>query len=243
MQITHKAIISPCRSASTALENCFGQDPELRVIHQPIKSGLLRWGIEDYRIFFKKPLGARAIIFKETIGSRKLRTSRLIVFPSKELVSNTDQVFIFREPLETWRSWLKYNYKNLDFFLISYKHTFHLLKESLEIAPQRVTCITQDLFLDYPEQVLRELCSKWEIPYRENMLWWERPFGSDTCLIEFSKFTKIAIHKRRVFDSLKKAETVIRTQPQQDLHPTNEQEFEVVRQLAPIYQTVCSLSF
>ncbi len=241
MVIARKVIISPCRCASTTLENCLAQDETLRVVHQPIKYGILRRGVENYRIFLETPLGARALIFKETIGSRRLQTSQLVIFPVQELIKNTDQVFLFREPLSTWRSWLKCGYENLNFFLISYQHAFNLLKKSLEVAPERVTCLTQDIFLETPEEVLKVLCAKWEIVYREKMLKWERMFGSDFCLIEMPKNTRIGI-KKGIFDGLIRSNTVIRSKPELKTQPTDEREVEVIRQLAAIYDTACRLS-
>src|SRR5437879_6371299 len=67
-----RLIISPTRSASTALLRCFENNPAVaRVFHQPVKSGFREGKLFDYGIY-ALDASEEILVAKETIGGFEL---------------------------------------------------------------------------------------------------------------------------------------------------------------------------
>jgi hypothetical protein len=198
-----RLIISPTRSVSTALLRCFENNPAVaRVFHQPVKSGFREGKAFDYSIYsLDTSHAAKIIVAKETIGGFELVETGFSPLPaapdvlhlgvwalSHELVLRVEPLVLLREPLQTWASIERLNqyaagrspyHSPLQFFLASYANVV-----AFAVAARRrglpVYVLTAEQLGRNPENCLRRVCEKWEIPWTRAMIDWPVPYGIKT---------------------------------------------------------------
>ncbi len=173
-------MIGTCRSGSTALLHALSQHPDVECVYQPIKSGLRMSGQPNYAFFEQESEGDhRFLAAKETIGHKDTTECTLQVFPNKETYKITRPCFIFRDPVSTYGSWRILGWGNMELFEISYWHTFNLFVDANQASGYASAIIYEDLIAD-PETIMRQLCEKWELPYNDLLVNWERSLGKDS---------------------------------------------------------------
>ncbi|MEM6754845.1 MAG: hypothetical protein AAF630_17960 [Cyanobacteria bacterium P01_C01_bin.38] len=182
-----RLLITPVRGGSGAFLRAFENNPNVHAVHQPIKSGLREKEIPDYSLYQSEhPIynqyPGKFIVAKETIGPVK-EQSTFNPFPNDHAIQESKPIFMFRDPFNTWNSWKKWWIKNpqigLNWFCISYQHTYELLNNALKVSSE-VSCITLEKLGKNPAEIFQHICSRWEIPYDARMLNWSIPFGENT---------------------------------------------------------------
>ena len=178
-------IIGPCRSGTTMLLRCAKNHPGAVVEFQTIKAGQRRTGTPDYT-FYDRPVPAgKFLVNKETVGYGTHEDCTLKVFPNDEAICKTRPVFIFREPRDTFVSWIENNLVpkgSTDLFIQAYRHTFALLLHARSIS-SNISVVTYEALCGNAEKSqLRTICDKWEITFHPDMIDWKDNFIDTTPL-------------------------------------------------------------
>lgn len=177
MNLGPKLLIAPCRSGSTAFIQSMSQNPQVQAKYQIIKSGQRINGNPDYSIFDEKPKADKKIIVdKETIGHSTEQDCKLEVFPSDEAIVNSQPIFLLRDPVATWNSWIRAEWGTIDLFEIAYKKVIELYRRAKNICPE-VRCITYEQMGKDIEHVLRQICDSWNIEFHPDMINWKTILG------------------------------------------------------------------
>lgn len=182
-----RLVITPVRGGSGAFLRAFENNHNVHAVHQPIKSGLREKGIVDYSIYqadhpIYRQYPNKFIVAKETIGPVREQCT-FNPFPNDHAIEISKPLFIFRDPFQTWNSWRKWwttdHETGLNWFCLSYQHTYELLKNALQVSSE-VSCITLEKLGKNPAEMFQCICSKWKVPYDPKMLNWSIPFGDNT---------------------------------------------------------------
>ncbi len=93
----------------------------------------------------------------------------------------TRPIFTFRRPDRVFDSWLAKGWDYLDSFLLTYKTLIQTWNEVTSVLPRTVFYTYEYLTESEATQrkVFQAICRYWEVAFREDMLVFERPFGSD----------------------------------------------------------------
>jgi len=169
-------IISPCRSGSTALMRALGNHSQMTPDKhfQSIKEGQRRGGGPDYG-FYDRMYLVQTLLGKETVGYANGPDCTLAVFPSekqKAILRRTLPVFLFREPTETYDSWLRNDLVpegNPALCAVAYKWTWELYKQAQKTG-EVLALITYQDFCERPETVLRDICEKVGYEFEPEMM-------------------------------------------------------------------------
>lgn len=199
-----RMLVSPTRSGSTAFLRCFENNPAImEVYHQPVKSGFRQDGTFDYQ-FFSLDEGDESSIYiaKETVGgfappetrfnplteATSNRPSIAERFPSVEAIEKVRPLVLFRDPMQTWNSINKLNkyskgksefHSPFRYFISSYRNVFEFLMHAKGIT-RHAYCLTLERLASNPYEVLRDVCSKWQIKFHDQMIEWSLPYGQKT---------------------------------------------------------------
>ncbi len=172
-RIAVRAIVSPCRSASTALLQLLAQHPEVHCVYQPVKTGLRRAGRPDYGIYhgLHPVFGQRPafVVAKETLGHSTLAECTLDPFGNDDVMARVRPLFVFRHPVETWSSWKRLGWGSLELFLQAYSHAQDLMTAALVRAPGAMA-LTAESLSDRREAMLRRVCEAWGLPFSARLL-------------------------------------------------------------------------
>lgn len=186
---TIRLFISPCRSGSTAFMQSMNQSSDVHCIYQPMKEGIREGGNPDYSIFdgshiaFEKHPG-QIFFIKEVLGHAYSEECRFNLFPDADAIERSRPLFLLRDPIGTWSSWKKCKTAgkqgwegicDLNLFKLAYQHTYDTFLEARSISDQ-VTCLTREYLLQDPQRVFQAICKRWDIPFTEAMIHWEKPF-------------------------------------------------------------------
>jgi hypothetical protein len=247
-QPTIRLLISPCRSGSTAFMHAMSHNPQVHAMYQPIKTGIREKGYPDYRVFdgshkVFKDYPTKVIFLKETIGHANVSECCFDVFPNPETVIFSKPIYLFRDPVETWNSWKKLNFANsrgksdLALFLKAYTHVYNTFITTQTISPH-VSCLTREHLLGNLRIVFQRLCQKWDIPFSDSMINWEKSFDSN------DNFTCTSSERKtfnRIMKDLKKTRSFSYIQNQVNFVTQKERE-EIEKHLKPLYERVSEWS-
>ncbi len=168
---TVKTLIGPCRSSTSIILGALANSQDVDEAHyQPIKGAMRDGKVDSYRFYLGKP--AKLLISKESIGHANRAESTLQVFDSEESIRKVDPVFIFREPISTYKSWKKMGWGNIDLFILSYMTIFDIYINAKK-ANAKVLLVLHEDFQENPRDILQRICRHWDISFNETMLNWE----------------------------------------------------------------------
>lgn len=186
---TIRVLISPCRSGSTAFMRSMAQSPHTHCFFQPIKEGVREHRGPDYSIFdgshkaFAEHPG-KIFFIKETFGHAFQEECCFDAFPDLDAIERSQPIFLLRDPVGTWSSWKKLKAAgkkgwegvcDFNLFKMAYQHTYDSFLKAKAISDQ-ATCLTRDHLLKNPHQAFQLICQRWDIPFTEAMINWNKPF-------------------------------------------------------------------
>ncbi|MDO8649285.1 MAG: hypothetical protein Q7R81_05900 [Candidatus Peregrinibacteria bacterium] len=225
-------VVTPCRSGSTMVLRAFRNHPlSVPAGFQSVKEGQRREGKADYGFFEQEVPPGKVLVGKETIGYGTEEDCTLPVFPNKESIGASRQLFVFREPRSTYQSWLENNLVpegDPRLFITAYRHAYELLCDAKFVRPDAVV-MTYETLCEHPERVLQEICKRIGIPYDAAMLDWKDDFlatpGLDREGVEQGHY-----------DSVASSRTIQRSKKEGELLPDHAEEID--RKLLRFYNEV-----
>jgi hypothetical protein len=261
-----RIILSPTRSGSTALMRCFENNPAVdRVYHQPVKSGFREHKPFDYGIYdLEGPSRGKIIIAKETIGGFLKPEANFAPIPpgpdsfalgiwslSTELVVRTRPLVLLRDPLQTWASIERLNrysegiseYRSpIEFFLESFANVVRFAVDARD-RELPVSVITLEQLGVRPEECLRELCRRWDLPWSPAMIDWTLAYGVRTWFSEEAKHRfEHDPRFRKSKESLTAARAFDYTPSTLDGAITNTDKQLIAQRLMPLYSQAVQIA-
>ncbi len=189
---------------------CFENNPAVaRVYHQPVKSGFREGKPFDYSIFnLDGPNHEEMVVAKETIGGFLKPEANFAPIPpgsdgfllgawtlSIDLLVSTEPLVLLRDPLQTWGSIERLN--RFSRGISPYQSPIELFIDSfINVASFAIDALARDLPIHiftleqlgaYPEECLRHICEKWDMPWSPAMVTWTLPYGAKTWFSEEAK--------------------------------------------------------
>ena len=248
-----RILITPVRGGSGAFLRAFENNPHVHGVHQPIKSSLRETGVVDYSIYQQDhPIylqyPGKFIVAKETIGFVNEECT-FNPFPDDIAIIESKPLFMFRDPFQTWNSWIKFEYieqerkTDFDFFIISYQHTYKLCKNAIQVS-SNASCLTLEKLGDSPQKIFPNICHKWGIPYDTNMLQWSFSFGQNTTFTAkaWQLITEDPVIQKSVEGLRKETTFSYRPLKQEELKITPDEKDRISQQLLPLYEEVYKLA-
>jgi hypothetical protein len=186
-------LVSVCRSGTTAFANMMGNQPEVLVLHQPIKAGL-RYGPDqkpDYSPFADSPQeqhpamrsakNPSLVFVKETIGHSGPDCDYPIVQDPKQY-SRANWIFMFRHPLSVWNSWKRYGFgaDGLDSLVTAYRSLHRQALEAKASAPSQVKILTYERWMNFKDSVTHFILKFFKLNASEKPLGqWQHIYQQD----------------------------------------------------------------
>ena len=186
---TIRVLLSPCRSGSTAFMQAMAQSPHVHCFFQPIKEGVRENRGPDCSVFegthkaFAQHQG-KIFFIKDTFGHTHQEECCFEAFPDREAMIRSKPIFLLRDPVATWSSWKKLKAAgkkgwegvcDFNLFKIAYQHTYDSFIKNKTVSDQ-VTCLTREHLLKNPYKVFQLISKRWDIPFTENMIYWDKKF-------------------------------------------------------------------
>lgn len=198
-----RIFLSPTRSGSTALLRSFENNPSVdQVFHQPIKSGYRQDGTFDYSFFdLEQKDRGHLFVAKETVGGFAVPETIFSPLPnfgeheqvgpwlaSPSEITKLEPLILIRDPLQTWASIERLNrysegisefHSPFEYFEASYRKVaeFLIAAKARELP---VHCVTQEMLGQDPVNIMSRICDKWDMPWSESMIFWDKPYGVKT---------------------------------------------------------------
>ncbi|MBW4544774.1 MAG: hypothetical protein KME25_10085 [Symplocastrum torsivum CPER-KK1] len=253
---TIRVLISPCRSGSTAFMRSMAQNPDVHCFFQPIKEGVREGKSPSYSIFdgthktFAQNPG-KIFFIKETFGHAFQEECCFEAFPNQESVVRSRSIFLLRDPVETWSSWKKLKAAgkkgwegvcDFNLFKTAYKHTHDTFMRNQDISDQ-ITCLTREHLLENPYKVFQLICSRWDIPFTDNMIHWTKPFDvNDISCGEGHQETFTRLQHKDMRESTSFYAVENNKDRWQNSLVTSEEREEIEMTLKPLHEKFAALS-
>jgi hypothetical protein len=179
------AIWSHPRSRSTALERAFIEREDFDVMHEPFSMSKYKDESENeiYKSIVDYTNGEICEAIKKIIYKGKdTNSDNLIIkdFPYHSLPAfdaltyiGFEPIFLIRNPLETIHSWQRIH-PEFEYYELGYKELYYSIKRVKDINGLMPTLIYSDDLVDYSEQVLKTICKKHGLDYRQEMVNWKK---------------------------------------------------------------------
>lgn len=189
---------------------CFENNPAIdRVYHQPVKSGFREGRQFDYRIYdLERSSREREIIAKKTIGGFLQPEANFAPIPpgpdaldlgigslSTEIIVRTQPLVLLRDPMQTWASIERLNrysdgiseyHSPIEFFIESFANVVQFAIDAHE-RELPIQVIALEHLGERTEVCLRQICTKWDIPWSAAMINWTLAYGAKTWFSEEAK--------------------------------------------------------
>ncbi len=188
-----RVVAGPCRSGTTAIGNGFSQHPKVEAYYQSVKTGLRDGEGECHKLFFQpagKPASKKFLVDKETFGPHTPAESAFRLFPNDEAIVATRPIFLYRDPVSTWNSWMEQGWTRYDLFELAYVSVFQTYRYAQQVAGHAVSCMTYETLVDQPLKTMRAMCSHWRIPFDESLVQWKTKFQPNTSMRGGKDFLK-----------------------------------------------------
>jgi hypothetical protein len=174
-------LLSPVRSGSTAFIHTVAQHPLIETATFLMKKNIFYNSYStdiDYSIYnllAEKPY----LVYKTTFGYKTKLEATYKPFRSNEDVLSTKPLFMFREPVQTYNSWKKKAWGNIEIFVMSYIHTKELYDRAKDIS-NIIRCITYEHIGKCPKKLFKQVFDYWDFPYDPSILKWNTSLGEMT---------------------------------------------------------------
>jgi|GEM_PF-2208675 hypothetical protein len=233
-------IVSPCRSGSTALLQCFASQGYLSYF-QPMKR-ILRWQIVGQSVDnFVIPVGSeKRIIIKETLGPYFCEESEMnpirILIKKGYPIEKISLILLLRDPLQTFSSWMATFGQNkflpsptFETFKAAYSNTYRM-KEEFEEVISVMTLTPDSLCQKNRLTKISELFKLAHLPLHGNPTQWEenKKFGSPMSMIIKEKEPD-SFRIPGVYDTLKEALKLSEPKPRKT--PITNDDFTTLYQM------------
>jgi hypothetical protein len=175
-----RMLISPVRSGSTAFLHTISQHPETETATFLMKNDFFYQNESrktDYSIY-TVPSQKKFIIYKATIGFKSHTECTYTPFRSTNDILQTRPLFMFRDPTQTFNSWKKMKWGNLDLFITAYQHVYKMYRHSVDQYPQ-TRSITYEHLSNNPE-CFDIIANYWGLSPQQDIYKWKSKPGEST---------------------------------------------------------------
>lgn len=257
-----RVFITPGRSGSTPLLNALtqpigpDQPSNVRGINEPlsmemrkVREGHKTGPTYDFFRAYEDPQLHPAIkaepdkifIIKTPTGSL-FKNPEFQFFPTEDSVIRSKPIFLFRNPIDTWRSFKARSKKDLTAFIESYQKTYDLYA-SLKNKFKDVYCITYETLIQQPEITFQKICKKWSIPFHNEMVNWIVPFNNNPYIYfekEQEKWVKRWSGWHQSLQSSSSLFNLTKAKKATDEQLPSEEKVTIQKTLMPLYKKIKS---
>ncbi|KAL8958697.1 MAG: hypothetical protein Q9193_004296 [Seirophora villosa] len=118
--------------------------------------------------------GKAVLISKEELGHERWKKEcDYPIFPDRSSLQRTKPAFLFRDPLRVFDSWKAVGWTHIESLLTAYRSLYN----SWSASHQSAIAITYEELISHPEQTLQRLCRHWDLPFSQDLLSFQHPFG------------------------------------------------------------------
>lgn len=165
------------------------QHPNVSVSYQAIKAGLRQNGVADFSIF-RQYFSTSFLVNKETLGPHTVPEASINFFRDEDDVSRTRPLFLIRNPVQTFNSWLLQGWSNFSVFSVAYSTFYQQYLIGRSYAKDSVMVVTAEALVDKPALTIEAICSHWGISFTSAMLRLEKPLSLSQELAGTQDFEK-----------------------------------------------------
>lgn len=174
-------LVSPVRSGSTAFIHTIAQHPLIETATFLMKKNIsydpssTNIDYSIYNLLAERPY----LVYKITFGHKTKLEATYEPFRNNKDILKTSPLFMFREPVQTYNSWKKRGWGNIEIFAMSYQHVKELYDKAKNV--NNITqCITYEHISKFPEKLFRQVFDYWDVPYDQDVLNWKTSLGETT---------------------------------------------------------------
>ncbi|KAI1273457.1 Haloacid dehalogenase-like hydrolase [Xylaria sp. FL0933] len=120
--------------------------------------------------------GKRILICKEELGNNtKKGECSYQVLPSPSEYAAVRPIFLIRDPIRVFDSWRKMGWTDVQSLIDCFNNLFGMLKQA---DSSLISCLLYEQLTQQPRREIKRVCSRWGIPFSDNMLEFSAPFGT-----------------------------------------------------------------
>jgi hypothetical protein len=178
-------ILGPQRSGTSLLQRALSTSANHLGIFEPLRAEIAFDKKLTYSVFkqttdpechtLMKEFPDKIFILKDALGRTIRRELGDEIFPSPNDIKRSAPLFVFRNPLDTFRSVQRQGWYSHDAFISLQEQAFTTFNKLKELY-NNVSVITYEKLVSDPENYLRQICSKWNIKFENTMIEWNKKY-------------------------------------------------------------------